>query len=245
MMTVILWTVAGLVGAYAVFNLGVLKERNRHTVEQKTLPESATDSELVRAIREGELGIEELREAGFDRVVERTPKDNQNEGLQHVAQLSQEAASVSAPDAAPEYKWRPLPMRRSKPPEFLKDAIRGEEFWIELGDLHYDKDGRVHIWHTANLHHTSDTNVSVRVRVLEQGIFEVAVPCGAQGAFSDLLTTAPAFYLEVYRVRKYANTKWVGGDPLKRFKSLSEREKLPLMFGGGPHAYVVPFYPED
>lgn len=99
----------------------------------KALKGAEVDVEIVRALREGEIGLDDLQEVGFDNV--------QQEGTGRLRALPP-ATTVAAQAEYMEFVALPYERATYK----IEDMVPGDEVWISLADVHHDRDGRPRLW---------------------------------------------------------------------------------------------------
>lgn len=160
-----------------------LKELSEFVAQRnKALEAAQVDVEIVRALREGDLGVDDLHEIGFDKVRQEAT------GWRPSLPSSTEVPSLpEAEEEQPsEYQpFQPLPYRRDI--REIKNMTRGDEVWISTSTIGHNKHGEVTLWATSSCSSVQLDNCRCRLRMLSDGLLELAVdPDDTQEAFGGI-----------------------------------------------------------
>lgn len=208
----------------------------------KASESSQSDRQLVKAIREGTLGVEDLRDAGFDKAVAKAlsttgPSPSKDRAIWTVPDGEEPTeadyflmgfdmlmGAMNAPKSADDIvrqmagddlKWTPLPLPRNLDNMPITELIPGDEAWLKTDTIFYNEKGRLVVTDWAPcLPDPCDVRI-IRIRQMRGG-FELALPMG----FSRPIPThckkderSRQKALSPARVVYYANTKFAKGDP--------------------------------
>jgi hypothetical protein len=162
-----------ILGLYAVLSgvaIGLARIKQRELQEElsKTMLElerAKVDSNLLRALGDGEIGIDDLKEVGlFDKA--------QQASTGKLAGLM--AGSEDRDTAGCEYQpFKPLPYKRKNAQ--VGGLIVRDEVWINPISVHHTSDGYPAIGNNAEVSPTPTFKFRYRIRVLADGYTELAV----------------------------------------------------------------------
>jgi len=142
--------------------------RLKGTIQEnaKALKSAQVDTELVRALRKGEIGVADLHEVGFENVCQEVP--GAFEGVFS-------AAPKELPEAQEEYEYQPfipLPYRRNL--DHIGQMTPGDEAWISITSVHHTPHGSPALWRNARCSSEPKKSQRCRLRRLEDGLYEIA-----------------------------------------------------------------------
>lgn len=168
-----------------------IEELSESVVQRgNALQAAQVDVEIVRALREGDLGIEDLHEIGFDEVrQEATGWRPQLRGQEPeiVAEESELAETATARAELGYQPFDPLPYRRDV--QFLRNMTPGDEVWIQTVQIMHSRRGDVTLLNSAVCYSAPSEGHRCRLRMLRNGQLELAVDPEdtqeASGAVSD------------------------------------------------------------
>lgn len=125
-------------------------------VESQQLREARSSVDLVKALHDGDIGIDDLREAGFDHVQQgRTGK------LRGLRQSDYQPFS-------------PLPYRRRV--EYVGDMVPGDQVWVSLSEVrHRARDCAMVVSRDAVCSVRRSSERLARVRRTANGAYELAI----------------------------------------------------------------------
>lgn len=171
-MTVVLLLIAGFFGVAGLSFLAGYRRarvgwRNdvaklSEALEQKhtELRSAQASQKIVRAIQEGTLGVEDLRDAGFDAAL----------GCAPAAQLTMTSSLYQ-----PFRRQHQLPGNPILDKIDLRSVLPGTELWVCLLDIHADHEGVAWVPEWVKCSRFQTAQYHARIRRLVDGCFELAV----------------------------------------------------------------------
>lgn len=154
----------------------------------KELKAAEVDVEIVRALREGEIGIEDLQAVGFEKV--------RQEATGSALALSSPVPVVE--DEQKRMPFVPLPYKRNV--SRLEHLVSGDEVWIRLGEVFHDRDGCPCLWKATLCHPAPSRHVRTRVRYYE-GEHELGIDPDDPGQTMGLVSNSGIFVDYVVTLR--------------------------------------------
>jgi len=133
----------------------VLRLEGSAQAAAKALGAAQIDVEIVRALREGTIGVEDLHEVGFENI--------QLQATGALKAIEPEAPSEETGEYMPFVK---LPYERACTK--IEQMVPGDEVWISMTNVHHDTSGRVRLWRTTACSPTATENNRCRLRFYDQ-----------------------------------------------------------------------------
>lgn len=190
-MTTLLYTV-GVLCLFFVFGIGFAVGHRRSLAQWKSdvrrlegtlegqvkaLKSAEVDQEIVRALREGDIGVDDLHSVGFEKV--------RQEATGNILEF---AAPENEEESESEYQpFNPLPYKREI--STLDGMTPRDQVWVSMSAIRHSGSGEVTMWTTATCSHLHSSARRCRLRKLETGEYELAIDPGdpetASGGVTD------------------------------------------------------------